>query len=242
MRGEFHQALLIHSLNGNVHISAHEIEFGGKTPTLGAGRVFSRGDVDALCALLSNQKSAIRILPDGVLFASPDLVVLHIPSADPLSKRCDLRVSVGHGETERVRFQPPSLVVAVTHKGARIVATGPSRPNEASPVYLAPLPNMTRDSMCTGNTGYAPRPDMDLQHLLDITHGFLFETTCTHGFRVPVADKVRRAMRPGRNCDELAFFRKFAEYTDRQDRIDESMLVPLDQTLGEWLGSVLEGV
>jgi hypothetical protein len=110
-------------------------------------------------------------------------------------------------------------------------------------VFQAPLPNMTSaDVMCAGNTGFAPRPDMDIEHLRELVESFLFLTTYTHGFRVAVSDKARRAMKLGRNPDPEAFFRRFAEMTAASPQVDTTLLQPIGKTLGQWLSQIAEEV
>lgn len=229
MRGDSHHALLVHAMSGGVHVSVHDIDFRGATPMLGAGRVFSRADLDALVGVLSGVKQEIRILPPYALHAGPEMVALHLPGEE---RQIMLR-------DETVVLRTPDLVAAITRKGMRLVAVDAGRPGSNSPVYRAPLPNMTGiDVMCAGNTGFAPRPDMDIEALRDLVGAFLFDTRYTHGLRVSVSEKAQKAMRVGRRPTEEAFFQRFAALTMSRRTFDSTWLESMDMTLSEWLNDV----
>lgn len=229
MRGESHHALLVHAMNGGVHVSAHEIDFRGESPMLGPGRVFTRADLDALMGLLSGVEREIRVLPACALYATPEIVALHLPGAVR-----DLAMDGG-----TVAMRVPDLVAAITRRGMRLVAVDGGRPTEASPVFQAPLPNMTSaDVMCAGNTGFSPRPDIDIEHLRDLVESFLFRTTYTHGFRVALSDKARRALKLGRNPDPEVYFQRFAALTMTGRHAAAGLLQPMNMTLGQWLSRI----
>lgn len=168
-------ALLVHrnTDSGNVEVTSHKvIPVPQSGFTLGAGRLFNQQDKVNMLDLLAGTKSPIQYVSPKVLARD--------------SSGCNMVWYTAPQVTE-VNFLgasylvPLPMLVYAKHEGAPLrvfSAKGKKRPEPSTPLFVAPLGNITSaGTMCGGN---ARLPSFQGEGQIEAYEGFAISATATH--------------------------------------------------------------
>ena len=224
-------AFIVHAGQTDAHepstyaFMTHEIEHTPEGIVLGPGRLLSERDQqDLIGVLLNTHAYDNEFLPVDVLSRSSARLSWYVPGQ---RRRMWFRDG---SRTESYEVPWPNLIFCASRDHLRLVAvTGRDRPTVDQPLFHAPLMNVhATTALCAGTaalpegTGLADRPGYE--------HA-CFETAFSH---VNHAQTLRLNKRgPVSSEAHVQFWRALARQGAPQ--FPEDALVPLGQTLSQWL-------
>lgn len=227
-------ALLIHqnSNNNTVDVTVHNVHYARTERdehVIGEGRVLGDEEKSELVAILNNDESqAFTLQSDKVLAQNAYGLAWWTPKAQR-----ELIFKNDHGDLKRLTVTFPNMVgvcmrgnlhFAVTKGGAK------SRPNDDTPLFNIPLPNLYDNGrFCRGNIQH---PTNASTKNIGSWESVVFDTVNTHlGSVQPFKGLLG-------NMDSLIDIYKKAE---EEGRFPTARLEPMDFTLGEWLAHLDKG-
>lgn len=227
------QALLLHARRNSdgggpeSHwLTTHEVEDREGVPCIGPGRLFTEGDkqalIDTLLGTLAPEEFVV--LPPQILAMGSQRIAWYVPG-------CARAMYFNVNSTLFSLQVPwPTLVFRVIDGHLSLAAILQSeRPTADTPLFHAPLMNLNEvTALCTGNA--------DVPHGCSVCDcaGYekaVFETNFSH---VNHGRTLKVAAKTVTNEAHVHFWRALQE--KKAKRFPAEALVPLNKTLGQWLG------
>lgn len=203
-------------------------------PHVGPGRVALPSDEHKLAELLRGRSraSTVQIIPDNVLYQTPDAIAFWIkPDVRPMF------VTDADGASSELLVQWPSLVAYVAGRRLYIAAAaGQTRPTATTPMYHAPVGNTYETSnVCLGN--------VRCPALCDLASIASWEQVITQSyFNHDNSDKVlaKKAKRKSRYASQSYTATDF--WIERASHppapMEESLMTPLKRDLRGWIEAI----
>ena len=225
-------ALVFHAQHATVRhgaITYHPIDSGADGSSILPGRPMTAADARGLLqALLGDRTGELHWLPERLLAMGDESLAWFVPGR--------VRPMLFRGEknrTIRLEVPWPTLVFAATDGAIRLAAIkSRGRPTHRTPLYHAPLWNVSRDGqVCLGS---ATVPHLEGAAVIPDYESAIFDTLFSHA-------NFRGNLRYRQNADgstedrhHIAFWRELAE--TKPSRFPHEMLVPMGLRLGRFLG------
>lgn len=212
-------------------ITRHDFEDGPSGPVLGAGRLVSADDVDALLVGLRSGRDSTRspFIPADVVGLSASFAAWFVPSAvRPMWFRTDRK-------TFSVNARWPHLVIACAPGGVYVCAVrSPVTRGQDVAVYHAPLMNIYNDGGVCMPGGTTVVGGLDGRELAEQV---VFATNFSH-VNHPHTLRMDGKKKDVDTAKHLAFWRA---RSTRKDAFPSDALVPMRMKLSRWLASVQGG-
>lgn len=224
------RALVLHRYRqGQRVVTDHQVYSTPTGPVIGAGQLISSdsllGLADDLRASTARQKKGLQLFDARLLGAGSNYAIWRIPG-----RLAPMWFRTGEKIEER-RVPWPNLVAVATGGRLYLAATrSGNRPGPNTRLYHAPLMNVwATTQLCTGS---APEPGgCSAGHVGEWEH-LLRESAFSH-VNHPHTLAIGKEVS---TYAHLRFWRGLAR--DGERRFPKDALVPLDQTLSQWLESI----
>lgn len=224
------RAMLIHhcKTSGVVDVTVHSVHSqNDDQQVIGEGRVLGFEEKVELSNIFNEDTSQVFALQSSQLLAkTPYALAWWTPKAErePLFKNTE-------GVIERFTVTFPTMV-GIYMRGAlhfAVTKTGKNaRPENDTPLFRIPLPNLYGSGFCRGN---ANTPTGAKEAHIPAWQSFVFDTTNTHlGSAMPFKGVSNIT-------DTIAAYAK----AEAQGRFPTSRLIPMEITLGEWMEQLDKG-
>jgi PRTRC genetic system protein B len=224
------QALIVHQMHDGNRVpdfvlTTHEVENSTAGSTLGAGRFVTEADIAALVDVLIGMYPGRRtFLPEDVVSASPTQLAWY--------RSEEIRAMwFRANDARRKLIVPwPTLLFRARPGELSIVALSHSRrPTADQPLYHAPLMNIHADTRLCAGTATIP-PACGLEH----KPAYEF---CVYGTAFSHVNHDHTLKSQGKasvgDSEHFKFWRQLERRQAR--RFPRAALVPLKQSVGEWL-------
>jgi len=200
----------------------------GNNPVIGAGRLLSKEDIEALLkSLLQRRQNKIQLLPSNVVSVSDN----HIAWTIPASIR-PMLFNIAGMPMKKLSVPWPNLLMVANRNGKMAVAAfkGNRRPTAKTTLYNAPLMNFSHNgAVCTGSATVPVECGIE-----DLSHweSLMFDTAFSHVNNQRTVDLGKEK----KDVDTKAHFKFWQAVAKQQpNAFPNQHLVPLSRGIAQFI-------